>query len=453
MDMIPLPLVLISIFIFSFAAAKQLMWSGKMCKLSWAFAVLLIGASSAWAQSPLKVGDVLPYHAESPHPYPIGGPERITVWQEVVQSPGAEFLRLRFRGFALAPGDYVTVSNPDGSDFWVYKGRGPHGNGEFWSFAIQGEVAIVEIHAGPRNDHGYRIDAIGHGTVDLGRPLPTPEVICGTNGLEDIACYQSNPDIKSNEARPVARLLFKSGGGFFLCTGWLVDGSNDNTLMTNNHCISKKREVTTLQATFNFQKIACSGASEETPTDYNGGVLLKTNSVSFLRGKGGLDYTLLTLQENPEATWGELSPTSNKGNVGDRIWFIQHPGGGVKKIGYWEDSAQTIRCKVDAIERTYLPSSPSSQSAYACDSQGGSSGSPIIHELTGKVIALHHFGGVENCLNSGTAMADICADAGQLLNCGDSGVCLLLPKGEPCISGSECCSGKCKGKSGAKSCK
>jgi V8-like Glu-specific endopeptidase len=36
--------------------------------------------------------------------------------------------------------------------------------------------------------------------------------------------------------------------------------------------------------------------------------------------------------------------------------------------------------------------------SYYCDTDGGSSGSPVISRRTNEVIALHHFGG---CPNSG----------------------------------------------------
>jgi hypothetical protein len=36
---------------------------------------------------------------------------------------------------------------------------------------------------------------------------------------------------------------------------------------------------------------------------------------------------------------------------------------------------------------------------------------------------------------------------------GDGEVCLLLPKGDSCTSAEECCSGKCKGPEGGKTCK
>ncbi|KYG06260.1 hypothetical protein BE21_35870 [Sorangium cellulosum] len=60
-----------------------------------------------------------------------------------------------------------------------------------------------------------------------------------------------------------------------------------------------------------------------------------------------------------------------------------------------------------------------SQTGYSCDTEGGSSGSPIVHGETGKVIALHHLADVDpfTCQNGGTEMAEICADAGELLRC------------------------------------
>ncbi|HYE64298.1 MAG TPA: serine protease [Pyrinomonadaceae bacterium] len=359
------------------------------------------------------------YNAESPHPYPQGRSDRSVVWVDTIVSPSATFVRVHFKGFHLAPGDYITVSNPDGSEFWTYTDRGPNGDGDFWAFAVNGDTAVVAIHGGLRGGYGYRIDAIGHGTVDIGRrPTPTPEVVCGTDGREDIACYQSDPGIDAAQ-RPVARLLFQSGPSLYVCTGELVRGSNNSTMITNSHCFSTQTEVNTVQASFNYQRTTCGGSTNATVTDYAGGTLLKTNSERRKGNKGGLDYTLLTLQGNPEATWGELIATTKPVSVGDLIWFIQHPGGNQKKIGYWEDAAHTVRCKVNTINATYGQSAAGSQTGYGCDSEGGSSGSAITDPATGHIIALHHYGGVSSspCLNSGTAMSKICADAGSLLQC------------------------------------
>jgi len=372
-----------------------------------------LGATSAWAQTPLKVGDVRPHRAETPHPYPLGTEARPVVWTDSVISPGATFIRVHFKGLALAPGDYVTVSGPDGSQKWTYTGKGPHGNGDVWAFAVDGDTAVVQIHGGRGMGHGYLIDSVGHGTVRL---HPTPEVVCGADGREDVACHL--PEIDAAQ-RPVSRLLFVSGGSLFACTGWLVAGSNNSTLITNNHCLSTQNEVNSLTADFDFQRSTCGGSTNNPGATYVGGTFLKTNSVNKKGNKGGLDYTLLTLQGNPEATWGELTATTQAAVVGDNLWFIQHGGGNEKKVGYYEDSVGGARCNVDAINQTYARSATASQTAYACDSEGGSSGSPIVKAATGHVFALHHFGGVSGnpCLNSGTQLSKICTDAGALLSC------------------------------------
>ena len=99
--------------------------------------------------------------------------------------------------------------------------------------------------------------------------------------------------------------------------------------------------------------------------------------------------------------------------------FPQHPGGGLKKIGYWKDSAQTLRCDVATVNASYGGATAGSQMGYSCDSEGGSSGSPIMDAGTGRIIGLHHFGGVggSTCLNSATQMRQVCSNAGALLTC------------------------------------
>ncbi|MGK4006453.1 trypsin-like peptidase domain-containing protein [Sorangium sp. So ce1036] len=99
--------------------------------------------------------------------------------------------------------------------------------------------------------------------------------------------------------------------------------------------------------------------------------------------------------------------------------YVQHPGGGPKEVGYWRDAAQTLRCQVDTRNQTYDLTTSRTQVGYSCDTAGGSSGSPVIHGVSGKVVALHHLGnvGLFTCRNGGTQMSAICADAGDLLDC------------------------------------
>ncbi|HEV8582680.1 MAG TPA: trypsin-like peptidase domain-containing protein [Thermoanaerobaculia bacterium] len=380
-----------------------------------AVVLALVGtAAPAGAQGRVKVGDELPYRVSTPAAYPLGGVDRPVSWSETVFSPGATFLRIHFNKFNLPDGDFLTVASPDGADFWTYTGKGPRGTGEFWSFIVESDTAIVELHSGSQlkgrgGRFGVAVDRIAHGTAPINEDGSLLEkVICGTDGKENVACHTEV------NVRPVARLAFQSGGSSFVCTGWLVAGSNNSTMMTNNHCFTTQSEVNTVQARFNYQTTTCGGTTTATTTTYAGGTFLKTNSVN-----GGLDYTLFTLQGNPEATWGEYTATSKSPTTSMVINFPQHPGGRVKQIAYWKDSAHTLRCNVSTVNQTYGGSASGTQMGYSCDTEGGSSGSPVIDAGTGRVIGIHHFGGVSSspCLNSATQMKHICSNAGSLLTC------------------------------------
>jgi len=396
--------------------------------------LILFGiAVAAHAQAPVRAGEELGYQAATPSFYPRGGPQRPATWSHTIVSNGATFLRVHFQRLNLPPGDYVTVANPDRSEVWTYTGRGPEGAGSFWSFAVQGETAIVELHSGPGGRdrrHGLSIDRIAHGLLPLygEGPPPWEKIVCGTDDRENVSCHPTF-------VNPVARLLFQSGGSSFYCTGWLINGSNANTMITNNHCVANQTEVSTVQALFNYRTIACSGGTQASTSTYAGGTFLTTSS--------GLDYTLFTLQGNPEALWGEYTATNKTPSVNMVMILPQHPGGGLKRTGYWNNSAHTQRCTVATVNATYSPATAFTQMGYSCDTEGGSSGSPVLEAATGRAIGLHHFGGVSSspCLNSATQMTNICSDAGSLLNCSSSSSCVPDGGVDDTLSETNCCSG------------
>ena len=170
--------------------------------------------------------------------------------------------------------------------------------------------------------------------------MPVPEIVVGTDGREDIACHTVDTVINAAQ-KPVARLLFTVKRTQYLCTGELVRGSEANTMITNAHCMDNQTEVSSLEARFNYQYTTCGGSTLAATTSFAGGTFLKTNAERYNKPQPtttGLDYTLLTLQGTPEATFGELIPTSATYAVGTSMNFIQHPAGLPKMIGYWEDA-------------------------------------------------------------------------------------------------------------------
>ncbi|HEV7668497.1 MAG TPA: trypsin-like peptidase domain-containing protein [Thermoanaerobaculia bacterium] len=381
--------------------------------------VALIAATLAWpgsavirAQGAIKIGEELPYRAATPADYPAGGPDRPVTWSETIVSPGATFLRVHFSEFDLPAGDYLTLASPDGTEVWTYRDRGPRGTGEFWTFLVESDTAVVELHSGSSSKgregrHGVTIDRIAYGTAPLnGESSPLIKAICGTDGRENVACH---PEVN---VRPVALVTFQRAGWTLLCTGWLVAGSNPNTMMTNSHCFSNQEGVDTVEAKFNYQTKRCAPSSIAATRSYAGRTFLKTSPVSKL------DYTLFTLAGNPEATWGEYTATRKSPTVGMAVNFPQHSKGRVKQIAYWQDAAHTRRCTVATVNATYEDTAPASQMGFGCDSEVGSSGSPILDAATGRVIGINHLGDVAGaCLNAATQMKNICAHAGALLSC------------------------------------
>jgi lysyl endopeptidase len=375
----------------------------------------LAGSGASGAPAPLaervRAGIVLDYTLETPDLVTDG-------WSQTLAFPGATFLRLHLRGFHLRDGDRLLVSSPDGSQTWEYTGQGPNHNGDFWSFAINGDTLTLSLWAPSGKSYNFHLVEVGYGTIELDTSLPVPETVFTTDGREDIACHLDDPVIAASQ-KPVARLLFTDKKNQYLCTGELVRGAYANTLITNEHCIDSQEVTSTLEARFNYQYTTCGGTKLSKTTSFAGDTWLKSNSVNYKKGRPstGLDYTLLTLQGNPENKFKALIPTSASYTVGETINFIQHPGGVPKKIGYWEDADQLVRCKIDTIYQTYANTFPESQIGYGCDSSGGSSGSAITRASDGKMIGLHHYGSVTPELNSATMMFLICQDAGDLLNC------------------------------------
>ncbi|MPZ20313.1 MAG: hypothetical protein GEV06_20705 [Luteitalea sp.] len=384
--------------------------------MSLAVLLTILAAPAALAQT--KIGDVRAHAAESPHPYPAGPGGDTVVWREEVQSPGAMFIRVHFEDLELGAGDALTVSSPNGAQVWTLTDRGPRGSGDVWSFVIDGDTAIVRIHGGLTPSFGYRITEVVHGTGSpAGSSQPVSpldrrqESVCGSDGLEPIACHMNEPGIAQTQ-QPIARLIYQSGGEAFACTGSLVRGAVDSLLLTNNHCLPSQAEVDTLQAAFGHQLSACSNGVLSEGMMYAGDLLVSTST--------RLDYSLVTLHGNPEVSWGELLPTAADAEVGTPFWLIQHPGGGPKEIGYWEDVDRTSGCKVASTSGTIDAYTPGSQMEYACDTLGGSSGSPLISTESGLVVGLHHVGTLpppSACTNAATMTRFICQDAGNLLGC------------------------------------
>ncbi|HKR00017.1 MAG TPA: Calx-beta domain-containing protein, partial [Pyrinomonadaceae bacterium] len=172
-----------------------------------------------------------------------------------VVSEGALFTRLHFTEMSLPAGARVFVyslKNPE-EFYGPYEGRGPTGDGTFWTPPMEGDSVAVEYFtpAGVRvtqQDAPFRVSEVSHTYRDL---------LAGQGGTEDIA-GACNLEVTSNwseVAKSVGQLRFTSGNSEYACTGTLLNNSsNDQTpyLLTANHCFDTQIEAQSLRVYWNY---------------------------------------------------------------------------------------------------------------------------------------------------------------------------------------------------------
>lgn len=358
-------------------------------------------APASAEQAQKKVGEEVFKRFESPHPY---ASERARVASgalhtDVIRHPGAAYVAPHFSRLELEDGDFLIVRAPDGSRSWKYDNTQPGARDGFWAIHIPGDTAIIELHAmdaagrrGVLNKHGYSIDRYARGFTDaeLGT-TERGEALCGIDDSGWAKCYEGDAQIYGH-AKAVARLLIN---GTSACTGWLV--GNQGHLLTNNHCISTATDAQNTAYEFMAEGGTCAtscatwGACAGTVIAASG-TLVKTDAP--------LDYTLIQLPTNPTGTYGFLQMRAQGAVVEERIYIPQHPSAYGKKIAV----TSTDTRDGSGFAEIYSLNEPGCQAGgpndvgYFADTQGGSSGSPVLGYADHQVVALHH---CASCANRG----------------------------------------------------
>ncbi|MEV0606655.1 serine protease [Polymorphospora rubra] len=326
--------------------------------------------------------------------------------------PGADYVKVHFDRLLMLPGDHVTVASPDGTEVHRIDGdpvdglvdalRGsPAGR---WAMSVSGDTAVVTLHRA-RPDLlglesrlaglGVGIDRVAHGRTGADREAAAEtgpgaagpgreESICGRNDSRDAICYRSSDPVAYQRSKAVARLLIN---GTELCTAWRLGATN--RMMTNHHCFTSSDEAYQTEVWFNYQCASCGGYEVFRSTKVWGDQVLSTDRT--------LDYTLFTVEDFPAVEkFGYLELDLRRPTRGTELYIPQHPGGDPTVIAMSSDRDANGTCAVD--NPSYDGYGTASDISYHCDTEGGSSGSPVISRSSNKVIALHHFGG---CPNSG----------------------------------------------------
>ncbi|NOJ89140.1 trypsin-like peptidase domain-containing protein, partial [Myxococcus xanthus] len=369
---------------------------------------------SSSSQRLTKVGEDVFRRFETAHPYATtqirasNGP----IHTDVITHAGAAYIAPHFERLDLEDGDFVVVRSPDNSRSWRYDNSHPGARSGFWAIHIAGETAIIELHSrdsvsrrGILNRHGYSIDRYARGYTNEEMGVSNDKALCGPDDTQWAPCYASSDPTIYGRARPVARLLINGSGA---CTGWLV-GSQGH-LMTNQHCVGTASEAQNTQYEFMAEGASCSTSCASwfgCPGNViPGGTLVKVDAPR--------DYALIQLSQNPVNTYGYLQLRSSGAVVNERIYLPQHPAGHGKKIAVRSTHAQDE----SGFAEIYSRNEASCQSGgpndigYYADTQGGSSGSPVIGHSDNLVVALHH---CANCPNRGVPIEAVISHLGTSL--------------------------------------
>jgi lysyl endopeptidase len=323
-----------------------------------------------------------------------------------VSGPDAGYVKVHFERLLLNAGDYVTVSSPDGAESYRYD----ESLIDQWATSITGDTAVVELHresgGGGSSALGALIDKAAYGftsekvdgmaqeRADEARP---EESICQGDEKRSSVCYRTSYPTVVDHAEPVARLLID---GTVLCTAFRV--GEGNRLLTNHHCFTETQEAQNTEVWFGYDCVACGADLANTPVKVRGEEVLATSK--------SLDYTLFTVDDFERIErFGYLELADEPASRGEAIYIPQHPAGRPTEIAM-ESSVDGGNCVVkDAVYDGYVTGSDVS---YYCDTEFGSSGSPVLSRDSHEVIALHHFGG---CPNSGVNVQLIEDEIGDLI--------------------------------------
>jgi hypothetical protein len=349
-------------------------------------------ASAAGAAGRLKIGELLSVNRLLGYEQP----------RESFTYPGASYVKLHFNRITMMPGDYLTVSNPAGTESYRYDAPSVLSRSatDKWAMSVTGDTAVLEMHrvgplSGLLGTLGVDVDHVAKGFSRTeqaqvpGDQLTAPgktgreESVCGGDESRDAVCYKSADPVAFSRSMAVSRLLIN---GTELCTGWRVGAKN--RLITNNHCFDNSADAHNTEVWFNYQCTTCGGYDTITPTKVWGDQVLATNHV--------YDFTLFSVQSFAQVQkYGYLVFDTARPKKGQELYVPQHPAGEPTRIaGALGKTAST--CAV--TDNAYDGYATDSDVGYLCDTEGGSSGSPVISRATNKVVALHHFGG---CPNSG----------------------------------------------------
>ncbi|CEG46518.1 serine protease v8 [Plasmopara halstedii] len=312
----------------------------------------------------------------------------------LITNPLANFIAVHFEHFELPVDDYVQIraADPAAVDTRVLQYSGAEHRGTFFADALSASSVIVELFTNASSSAqkttlseciGFVVDSyqyLGQGSTLNG----SKEEVCGADNSREAQCYSGYTSV-FQASNAVARLLIKKSTGSFFCTGWLI-GSQGH-LITNHHCISTQSHASNTEFEFMAQGSSCGINCAGSRACFG---TIRASYARLIYADASLDYALVKLPINLSGQYGYLRLRSRGAVMNERVYVPQHPSGWGKRIAMKSDSG------FGTVSSLTMGGCAPNQVAYYLDTQGGSSGSPVLSWRDNAVVALHHCGGCPN---------------------------------------------------------
>lgn len=201
----------------------------------------------------------------------------------------------------------------------------------------------------------------GFSSSVVGNPL-NPTTIIGP--IDWIKYNQTGDEAQNANEQAVAQV--KIPAIIASCTGFLI---NEDTLMTNNHCIGSASNAVNVTAIFRDEE----GKRTTFVCD------------QFLTTNFQYDFSLVKCKNSPGKTFGWVGLSNERPEVYSRIYVVQENC----------DYLTNPHCTIDKyVAFGEVLGSQTTRVYHDADTLAGSSGSPIFSDDTQQVIALHNAGSV-----------------------------------------------------------
>ena len=308
------------------------------------------------------------------------------VWAAVVRAEDAGAIRLHVQDLTLPKNAALYVHGRGDQAHGPYTGSGPYFSGDFWTTAVFGTEAVLQVRVAREADLGkvsLRVAEAGiitrrfaGGILDDTKPdglsKVTGQFCDNLNCILDATCFNV---AAANPAKlAVAKMEWPQGAFLYTCTGGLINDNNptqSNFFITANHCLNKNNVAQNVSFYWRFATATCNSAS----CPSNNGWPFVTTGASVSGTGRKADWTLLRLNQNPPAGsvflgWTN-APVANTN--GAQLYRISNPNFGPQVYSQHNVDTGAGTCSGwPRGERIY-----SRDITGAID--GGSSGSPILN--------------------------------------------------------------------------